>query len=111
MVRGGRDVEEHARPAERLLARGPTGVPDILANAHADEGAAEVEDRGSRTLPEIAILVEDAVVRQVTLAVAVDHLATGYHGAGVVQVGVKVHKAHCSHHILGNPPGELAERP
>ena len=43
--------------------------------------------------------------------VAVQHLAAGYHGAGVVQVGVQVNEAHGGHHVLGHPPGELVERP
>ena len=39
------------------------------------EGVAQIEDRGSRTLPEVAVLVEDTVVRQVALVVAVKYLA------------------------------------
>src|SRR5918997_3715170 len=63
VVRGGRDVEEDASPAEGLLAGRATGVPDVLAHAHPNEGVAQIEDRGSSTLPEVAVLVEDAVVR------------------------------------------------
>src|SRR5215216_6310958 len=75
VVRGGRDVEEDASPAEGLLAGRTTRVPDVLAHAHPDEGVAQIEDRGSRTLPEVAVLVEDTVVWQVALVVAVQYLA------------------------------------
>jgi hypothetical protein len=43
--------------------------------------------------------------------VAVQHLTAGYQGAGVVQVGVQVDEARGGHYVLGNPPGELVERP
>ena len=42
---------------------------------------------------EVAVLVEDAVVRQVALAVDAPHLAVGEHEARVVEVGVEVRRA------------------
>ena len=39
------------------------------------------------------------------------YLTAGYQGAGVVQVGVQVDEAGSGHHVLGNPSGELMERP
>ena len=42
---------------------------------------------------EVAVLVEDAVVRQVALAVDVAHLAVREHEARVVEVGVEVRRA------------------
>src|SRR5215210_580724 len=98
VVRGGRDVEEDARPAEGLLAGRATRVPDVLAHANPDEGGAQIEDGGVSTLPEVAILVEDTVVRQVALVVAVQYLAAGYQGAGVVQVGAQVNEARGGDH-------------
>ena len=43
--------------------------------------------------------------------VAVQHLPAGDDGAGVVQVGVQVDEPRGGHHALGDPPGELVQRP
>src|SRR5215212_4289044 len=111
VVGGGRDVQEHAGSRECLFVRRSARVPDVLAHAHPDEVAIEVHERRSRTLPEVAVLVEDTVVGEVMLVVAVQDLAPREHGAGVVQVSVEVDEADGGHHVLRNLPGELAESP
>src|SRR5215213_2056638 len=65
VVRGGRDVQEHARSSEGLFTGGTARIPDVLAHAHPHEGTAKLDDRGARTFAEVAVLVEDAVVWQV----------------------------------------------
>src|SRR5918997_2414603 len=110
MVRRGGDVQEDARAPQGLLAGGTARVPDVFADAQADEGRAELQDRGSRALAEVAILVEDAVVWQVAFVVAVQDPAAGDDGAGVVEIAVQVHEADRCRHPLRYPPGELFER-
>ena len=56
----------------------------------------------SRSSParEVAVLVEDAVVRQEVLAVDAANLAAGEHEARVVEVGVEVGRADERHDAL-----------
>jgi hypothetical protein len=110
MVRRGRDVQEDARTTEGLLARWTPRVPDVLADAQTQKGVAQLEDRGARPLAEVAVLVEDAVVRQVPLVVAVQDLAARDDGAGVVEVPVEVHEPDRRRNSLGHPAGELLQR-
>src|SRR5829696_9005339 len=106
-----RDVQEHARTAKGLLARGPARVPDVLADAHPNERAVEPQDGGARAFAEVAVLVEDAVVRQISFVVAVQDLAAGDHGAGVAQIRVEVDKPYSGDDARGNLSGERIERP
>ncbi len=87
VVGGGGDVDDQRRAGERLLAGGRPGLPDVLADGQADARAAP----SSITAPagaglEVALLVEDAVVGQVDLAVDRVHAPVGEHGGGVVDV-------------------------
>src|ERR687894_761870 len=98
-----------ARPRLALPAGGPAGVPDVLANAHPHERTAEVEHRRSRALPEVAVLIKDAVVRQVALVIPVQDLPTGDDGAGVEEIPVEVDEARRAGYALGHRPRELGQ--
>ena len=87
------DVRDELRAGEREVGRGRPGLPDVLADRQADEHVAEAQQEEVAARREVAVLVEDAVVRQVALAVDAAHLAVGEHEARVVEVGVEVRRA------------------
>ena len=85
-VRGGRGVDDQRRARERLLGRRMARRPDVLADRQPDAEVAEVEhDRVVAGL-EVALLVEDAVVRQQRLAVDGMDRPSDEHGERVVDV-------------------------
>ena len=91
--RRGRDVGDELRAGEREVGRGRAGLPDVLADRRADQDVAEAQQEQVAAGREVAVLVEDAVVRQVALAVDAADLAVGEDVAGVVEVGVEVRRA------------------
>ena len=87
------DVDHHLGAGQGLLLDGAGGVPDILADADAHGDAGDLEDRGLAAGPEIAALVEDAVVGQELLVVDAGAPAVVEDGGGVVGVGGEVDEA------------------
>jgi len=68
-------------------------LPHVLADRHADKRLADLDQHEVAACGEVAVLVEDAVVRQEALAVDRLDLAVGAHGARVVKVGLEVGEA------------------
>ncbi len=63
--RRGREVHEQLRAGQREIRRRWARLPDVLADRRADEHVAEAAaERQLPSLREVAVLVEDAVVRQ-----------------------------------------------
>ena len=91
--RRGRDVDEQLRAREREVGRGRARLPDVLADRRADQRVAELEQDEVAAGREVAVLVEDAVVREEALAVDRLHLAARADGARVVEVAVEVRRA------------------
>ena len=75
VVRRRRDVHEQLRAGEREVGRGRAGLPDVLADRRPDQRLPEPQQDELAARGEVAVLVEDAVVRQVALAVDRAHLA------------------------------------
>ncbi len=73
-------------PGERLVARGRSRNPDVLAHGEPDEHAVDLDHAAAAAALEVAVLVEDAVVRQPAFAVDGPHLAVAEDGRGVVDV-------------------------
>src|SRR6266576_1335029 len=69
VIRRGGDVDEQCGTCERLVARGGTRLPHVLADREAEALAVELGHGAGAARLEIALLVEDTVVRQVDLAV------------------------------------------
>ena len=88
-----RDVRDQLRAREREVGRRRAGLPDVLADRRPDEHVAEAQQEEVVARREVAVFVEDAVVRQVALAVDAAHLAVREHEAGVEEVGVEVRRA------------------
>ena len=91
--RRGREVDEQLRAGEREIGRGRPGLPHVLADRRPDQRAAVLEEKEVVAGREVAVLVEDAVVREEALAVDRPHLAAGADGAGVEEVAVEVGRA------------------
>ena len=85
-VRRRGDVDDDRRPRERLEAHRQARLPDVLADRQPDGDAVDLDERGAGAALEVAHLVEDAVVRQVDLAVVRPHRAVGEDRRGVVDV-------------------------
>ena len=88
-----RDVRDQLRAAQREVGRRRPGLPDVLADRRADAHVAEAQEKEVVARREVAIFVEDAVVRQVALAVDTAHLAVLEHVARVVEVGIEIRRA------------------
>ena len=73
-------------PASASAVAGGPGLPDVLADGEPDADAVDLDQRRLGAGLEVALLVEDAVVRQVHLAVDGRDRAVGEHGGGVVDV-------------------------
>ena len=69
VVRGRRDVHDHLGPGEGLLAGRRTRLPDVLADREPERRAVDAQERRAVPDLEVALLVEDAVVRQEDLPV------------------------------------------
>ena len=82
-------VSSWAPASARSVAGGP-GWPHVLADRGADQRASVLEQEQVARGGEVAVLVEDAVVRQEALPVDRLQLAAGADRAGVVEVAVEV---------------------
>ncbi len=69
VVRRGGDVHEHGRAGARLVGGRRPRLPDVLADRQPDLHVAELDQRAAGAGLEVALLVEDSVVRQPQLAV------------------------------------------
>ena len=94
---------------EREVGGRRAGLPHVLAHRHADLAVAEPDEHEVAPGREIAVLVEDAVVGEETLAHDRLHLAARAHGGGVEEVAVVVRRPDERDHVarLGR---DLAER-
>ncbi len=100
-VRRGRQVHEHLRSGQGLAHRGGPRLPDVLADGDSDRDPVHLEDQRLGSGLEVALLVEDAVVREVDLAVDGRHRAVGEHGRRVVDVVGPLREAHHGHDSPG----------
>ena len=107
--RRGGDVRDQLRAGEREVGRRRARLPDVLADRRPDEHLAEAQQDEVVARREVPVLVEDAVVRQVALAVDVPDLAVREHEARVVEVGVEVRRADERRDAV-RPPGDLVDR-
>ena len=87
------EVDEQLGAGEREVGRRRARLPDVLADRRPDQRVAEPEQQQLAARREVAVLVEDAVVRQEALAVEALHLAVGADGAGVAEVAVEPGRA------------------
>ena len=87
------DVRDQLRARQRQVGRRRPRLPDVLADRRADDDVAEREQKEIAAGSEVAVLVEDAVVRKVVLLVDATDLAVGQDEARVVEVGVEVGRA------------------
>jgi hypothetical protein len=92
--RGGSDGDNDFGASETLAAGRITGVPDILADREPDPGSGHAEDRRLRAGLEVAVLVEDAVVGKILLAIDAGQPAIAHDGGRVVDVIVLIDEAH-----------------
>src|SRR5204862_6310531 len=86
--RGG-EVHDQLRPGQREIGGGRARLPDVLADRGADEDAAATEEEKVAAGGEVAVLVEDAVVREVVLAVHPAQRSVREHAAGVREVALE----------------------
>ena len=107
--RRGADVHEQLRSRQREVGRGRPGLPHVLADRDADERAAQLQQDEVAARSEVAVLVEDAVVRQEALAVDRLDGAVRADGARVVEVVAEVGEAH-ERHDVACVRGDLLER-
>ncbi len=84
-----REVHDQLRPGEREIRLGWPGLPDVLADRDADGRLPELQDDQVASFGEVAVLVEDAVVREEVLAIHGLNAPVGAHGAGVHKVAVE----------------------
>ena len=93
------DVDDHLRPSQALILHGAGGIPDVFADGHADPRVTDLEELHARSGPEVAGLVEDAVVGQVLLVVDACLLAVVEDGGGVEDIVRIVDVAHHGRHV------------
>ena len=86
VVGGGRDVDDQPGARQCLLAGRRTGLPDVLADGQTDPLRADVDDRPRLAGLEVPLLVEDAIVGQVDLAVDRMHRSAGQQGRRVEDI-------------------------
>jgi hypothetical protein len=91
--RRGRQVDDQLRAGEREVGRRRAGLPHVLADRRADQDVAVLQQEEVVPRREVAVLVEDAVVGQETLAVDRLDLARRAYRARVVEVAVEVRSA------------------
>ena len=87
------DVHDQLRSGEREIGRGRARLPHVLADRHADQRVAVLEEIEAVARREVAELVEDAVVRQEALPHERLHLAARADGSGVVEVAIEMRRA------------------
>ena len=83
------EVHEELRTGEGEIGRRWAGLPDVFADRQARVHVARVEHHEVAPLGEVAVLVEDAVVREEVLSVDGAHLAVGAHCARVREISVE----------------------
>ena len=93
VVRRRGEIDEQLGAGEGEVGRRRARLPDVLADRRPDQRAAEPQQQQLASGREVAVLVEDAVVRQVALAVEALHLAVGADGAGVEEIAVEPGRA------------------
>ena len=107
--RRGGEVDDQLRTGEGEIRRRRAGLPDVLADRGADEHVAAAEQHELSAGGEVAVLVEDAVVRKEVLAVDASQLPVSEHGACVCEVAIEERAAD----ERGDPlrrGGDLVER-
>ena len=67
--RRSRQVDDELRAREGEVGRRRAWLPDVLADRDADRSLTHAQDHEVASLGEVAVLVEDAVVREEVLAV------------------------------------------
>src|SRR5262249_12067735 len=87
--RGGREVDDELGTGLDEIGRRRPGNPHVLADRDADLRAVALDDGELGPGREVALLVEDAVVRQVPLLRPADDLTVGADGTGVVEGAVE----------------------
>ena len=93
VVRRSGDVRDELGACERQVRRRRARLPHVLADGRSDQRLPHLEQDQVASRGEIAVLVEDAVVREEPLADDRLHLAAGADCAGVVEVAVEVRRA------------------
>ena len=91
--RRGGDVRRQLGAGKRQVGRGRARLPDVLADRRSDERLAETQQHELAAGREVAVLVEDAVVRQELLAVDALTSPSASDGAGVVEIAIEVRRA------------------
>ena len=87
-------VDEQRRAGQREVGRGWPRLPDVLADRRPDEHVAHLEQQQLAPGREVAVLVEDAVVREEVLAIdALDRPLCADEG-GVREIAVERRRAH-----------------
>ena len=84
------DVDEQFRAGEGEIRRGRAGLPHVLANGRADERRAVLEQDQVAARGEVAVLVEDPVVRQEAFAIDRLDLPARKDVARVEEIAVEV---------------------
>ncbi len=94
VVRRRVDVDDELGTSRRLLGDRATRTPCVLADAHPHAHTTDHEQLGFlHAGREVALLVEDGVVRQQTLVVDADHLTSRAHSRRVVQIEAGIDEA------------------
>ena len=89
MKRGGREVDDEVGSRRREVGGRRTRDPHVLADSDSDLRAGDIDERDLAAGHEVALLVEDAVVRQVPLPRVCGHFAVGADRTCVVEVTVE----------------------
>ena len=76
-----------------LNASGATFIPDVLANGDADTDASNTKHRALTSLPEVAVFIKHAIVREEYLVVHMRDTSIADDSSGVVYVGVTINEA------------------
>ena len=107
--RRGGDVHEQLHPRQGEVGGGRARLPDVLAHRRPDQHVAHAQREQLPAFGEVAVLVEDAVVRQEVLAVDGADLPAAEHGARVREVTVEEGAADEGRDPVGRA-GDLLER-
>ena len=89
VVRRRREVDEQLCARECQVGRGRPGLPDVLADRRADQDLAEPQQHELPSGREVAVFVEDAVVREIALPVERLELAVRTDCARVEEIAVE----------------------
>ena len=109
VIRRSGDVREQLRAAEREIRRRRSGLPHVLADGRTDQRLAELQQDQVASRSEVAVLVEDAVVREEALADERLHLTARAHRARVEEITVECRRADQRHDPAARP-GDAFER-